>query len=153
MDIKLKKVKQSSGLCGPASLSSLLDFYGVKMSERELASLCGSSKAYGTEPEDMLRVLKNLGFKAKAKPNGTWAELKKLVSEGTPVLVNWWSDFSSPADGHYSLVYNVTPETIYLMDPEIGGYRHMGKERFMSQWYDYYLTGKKNTRWYMYIAK
>jgi ABC-type bacteriocin/lantibiotic exporter with double-glycine peptidase domain len=152
MDIKLKKIRQSSGMCGPASLSSLLDFYGVKMSERELVSLCGASKQYGTEPEDLVRVLNNLGFKAVARQNGTWAELKKLVTHGTPVLVNWWSDFEKPADGHYSLVYKVTNDTLHMMDPELGGYRRIGKERFMKLWYDFYVTGKKNTRWYLYIA-
>jgi len=153
MDIKLKKVKQSSGMSGPASLSSLLYFYGVKMSERELASLCGSSKGYGTEPDDMLRVLKNLGFKAKAKADGTWSEIKKLVLDGTPVLVNWESDSPKPKDNHYSLVYNVTPETVHMMDPEIGGYRRLGKERFMGLWHSTSISGKKSTRWYLYIAK
>ncbi len=151
MDIKLKKVKQSSGFCGPASLSSLLDYYGVKMSERELGNLCGTSKALGTEPEVLLEVLKKLGFKAVAKRNGTWEDLQKLVTHGTPVLVDWWSDFGKPAEGHYSLVYKVTDDKISLMDPEIGGYRTMGKERFMKLWYDFYLSGKKNDQWYLYI--
>ncbi len=151
--IQLKKVRQSNGLCGPASFSSLLAFYGVRMSERELASLCGSSKEYGTEPEALVTGLKKLGFKVEAHERGTWPELKTLVTHGTPVLINWWSDYEKPADGHYSLVYKVTDKNIFLMDPELGGYRRMSKERFMRQWYDYYLSGRKNVCWLLYIAK
>ncbi|MDB5194624.1 MAG: hypothetical protein JWN50_638 [Parcubacteria group bacterium] len=153
MPIKLKPIRQSSGFCGPASLSSLLDFYGVRMSERQLGDLCRTTKESGTDPHTLVQVLKDLGFNAVAKNNGTWAGLKKLVTRGTPVLVNWWSDFEKPADGHYSLVYGLTDTRISLMDPELGGFRQMGKERFMKQWYDFFLNGEKNDRWFLYIEE
>jgi ABC-type bacteriocin/lantibiotic exporter with double-glycine peptidase domain len=140
-------------MCGPACLSSLLQFYGVKMSERELIKLCGSSKDLGTEPGALIETLEKLGFPTITKENGTWAELKSLVTHGTPVLVNWWSDFEKPADGHYSLVYKVSDTRIFFMDPELGGFRRMGKERFMRQWYDFYLNGEKNDRWFLYIPR
>jgi ABC-type bacteriocin/lantibiotic exporter with double-glycine peptidase domain len=149
--IKLKAIRQSSGFCGPASLSSLLDYYGVKMSERQLGELCRTTTHSGTEPEVLVQVLNDLGFKAVGQDKGSWNELKKLVSGGTPVLIDWWSNFGEPAEGHYSLVYKVTDKLIFLMDPEIGGYRRIGKERFMKQWYDFYLDGRKNDKWYLYI--
>jgi ABC-type bacteriocin/lantibiotic exporter with double-glycine peptidase domain len=151
--IKLKPIRQSSGFCGPACLSSLLDFYGVKMSERQLGDLCRTTTHSGTEPEMLVHVLNDLGFKTIDKQKGTWNDLKKLVTRGTPVLVDWWSNFGEPAEGHYSLVYKVTDTHISIMDPEIGSYRRMGKERFMKQWYDFYLDGRKNDRWYMYIVE
>jgi ABC-type bacteriocin/lantibiotic exporter with double-glycine peptidase domain len=151
--IKLKAIRQSSGFCGPATLSSLLDFYGVKMSERQLGDLCRTTTHSGTEPQMLVQVLNDLGFKTVAKTNGTWAELKSIVTRGTPVLINWWSDFEKPADGHYSLVYKVTDKLIFFMDPELGGFRRMGKERFMEQWYDFYLDGRKNNRWFLYIKE
>lgn len=123
------------------------------MSERELVRLCGSSKQYGTEPAALIEALEKLGFKVVAKDNGTWEDLEKLVTHGTPVLVNWWSDFEKPHDGHYSIASSVTKNSITLMDPEIGGLRRLGKARFMRQWYDYFVTGGRNERWYLYIAK
>jgi ABC-type bacteriocin/lantibiotic exporter with double-glycine peptidase domain len=153
-EISVKKIRQSESFCGPASLVSLLDYYGVKMSEKQLGKLCGTTVALGTEPEDLVRVLKELGFKVTAKTHGTWAELKRLVTHGTPVLVDWWSDYFPPAGGHYSLVYKLTDKSIFLMDPELGGYRRVSKDRFMCNWYDFYEdTGEKNYRWYMYISK
>ena len=123
------------------------------MSERQLGDLCRTTTHSGTDPRVLVQVLKDLGFNAIAKDKGTWNELKKLVTRGTPVLVNWWSDFGKPADGHYSLVYRVTDSNIFLMDPELGGYRRMGKKRFMDQWYDFFLSGEKNDRWYLHIEE
>jgi len=151
--IKLKPVEQSSGFCGPASLVSLLDYYGYKSTEKELAKLCNATEELGTEPDDLIKGLKKLKVKAVAQQFGSWSTLKKLIDAGAPVLVNWWSDYGLPHDGHYSVVYRMTDKSIYLMDPELGGSRRMTKAKFMRQWYDFYLNGKKNTRWYMYIQK
>ncbi len=151
LPIKLKTVHQSSGFSGPATLSSLLDFYGVKMSERQLGDLCRTTTHSGTEPQILVQVLNDLGFKTVSKVNGDWVSLQKLVTRGTPVLINWQSDIDKALHGNYSLVYKVTNSLIFFMDPEIGGYRRMGKERFLKQWYDFYLDGRKNARWYLYI--
>lgn len=151
--IKLKPVEQSPSMCGPASLSSLLYFYGHEASEAELAKLCNSTVKDGTEPEALVEALKTLGYKVVAKQNGSWEELKDLVSGGTPVLVDWWSDFEEPHDGHYSLIYEVSDNGLSIMDPEIGAERYIPKDKFLNQWYDFYLDGRTNYRWYLYIVK
>ncbi|MDB5266736.1 MAG: hypothetical protein JWN89_551 [Parcubacteria group bacterium] len=149
--ISLKPIRQSASFCGPASLVSLVQYYGKNMTEPELGRLCGTTTENGTEPEALAKGLKKLGFKVKTKDKGTWNELKTLVDSDTPVLVNWWSDYGAPADGHYSVVYKMTGRTLWMMDPELGGFRRMTKAKFMRQWYDFYINGKKNTRWYLYI--
>lgn len=151
MQILLKKVRQSESFCGPASLSSLLDFYGVKMGEREIGFLCGTTLEEGTSPEALVNFLERIGFKVVSNTHGSWKDLQKLTEKGKPVLVNWWSDYEYPPDGHYSLAYKVTDKSIFLMDPELGGYRRMSKKRFQNLWYDYLPDGRKNLRWYLFI--
>jgi ABC-type bacteriocin/lantibiotic exporter with double-glycine peptidase domain len=153
MPITLNPVQQTSGFCGPASLAILLDFYGVKMSQRQLGDLCGTTSKYGTEPEMLLEALSKLGFSPIASEHGSWETLKDLIDRDIPVLVNWWSDYDEPADGHYSVVYKMTDSSIYIMDPELGGSRRMSKSKFLKNWYDFYASGKKNTAWYMYIPQ
>jgi len=121
------------------------------MSEKELGDLCGTTKENGTEPEALIKALRKLGFNTKGQQHGTWADLKKLIDADTPVLINWWSDYGAPADGHYSVVYKMTDKTISMMDPELGGFRKMTKAKFMRQWYDFYRDGSKNDKWYLYI--
>ena len=153
MEISLKPIRQTSGFCGPASLACLLDFYGIKMSQRELGNLCRTTSKYGTEPEMLTETLAKLGFSPVAKEHGSWETLKKLIDKSTPVVVNWWSDYREPADGHYSVVYKMTDTSIYLMDPELGGPRRIAKSTFLKNWYDFYASGKKNTAWYLYIPE
>jgi len=151
-----KKVEQTESMCGPATLVSILDFYGIKKSEKALSRLCNSSIKYGTDPKDIIAGLKRLGFRVKFRQHGTWSELQKLTEKkGIPVLVNWWYDYELPAEGHYSAVYKVTDRFIYMMDPAIGDYRRMSKKKFLRNWYDYIYHGRgyrKNIRWYLYIA-
>ncbi|MBX4200063.1 C39 family peptidase [Candidatus Parcubacteria bacterium] len=151
--IKLKPVLQSSSMCGPASLASLLDFYGYHTSEEELVKICNATEEFGTEPGDLVRGAESLGFRVVAKAEGTWEDLERLVQEGTPVLVNWWSDYEEPYDGHYSVVSEMSDTHITLMDPEIGADRRIEKEKFLNKWYDFYRDGRTNYRWYMYIVK
>ena len=49
--LKVKPFRESAGMCGPASLKIVLDYYGVKKSEKELAVLCKTKKDLGTSNE------------------------------------------------------------------------------------------------------
>ena len=151
--INLKPFRQSADFCGPASLVILLGYYNFHMSEKELGNLSNTTREFGTEPESLTSTLRKLGFDAESKQHGTWEGLKKLIDEDIPVIVNWWSDYGAPADGHYSVVHKMTDRTISLMDPEIGATRRIPKAKFMKQWYDFYYNGSRNDKWYLYIKK
>jgi len=45
--IKLKPFRQTPGLCGPASLKMVMDYYGVSVSEKEIARVAGSTRERG----------------------------------------------------------------------------------------------------------
>jgi len=152
--ISLKKIKQSPSMCGPASLVSLLDFYGIQKDESELAALCNSTLEHGTPPANIVAALKQLGFTVMAKENSSWADLTTLTGQGVPVMVNWWSEFELPADGHYSVAFRVTSDLIHLMDPEIGDDRIMTKDVFLRNWYDFIGEEKTPiTRWSLHVKK
>jgi ABC-type bacteriocin/lantibiotic exporter with double-glycine peptidase domain len=143
--LRVKNVKEKPGLCGPASLESLLAFYGVDVPQEQLAIICHTTEANGTSPENMEKGLLTLGVKFTEKIGGTWDELKTLTEGGTPVLVGWFSDFEEPGDEHYSLAYRVTDTEIVMMDPEIGGERVLQKEDFLKRWavtepFNWYVT-------------
>jgi len=150
---KPKLVEQTPGYCGPASLVSLLDFYGIEKNEEELARLCGTMREEGTYHVAMVNVLTGLGFNVVAKEGGTWEELKRLMAEGVPVLVGWFSDDPLPAGDHFSLVYRVDDERLWMMDPEEGKYREIKKEKFLKNWYDFDTSQNKLVKgWYLYVS-
>jgi len=154
--IKLKKVREIPGFCGPASLESLLHYYGVNLSQKQIAKLVHAKKYagtsdFGTNHKDIIAALKKLGFSVVARDHGTWQELKKLTEKGIPVLVGWFTLTGVP-DDHFSLAYKVTNQHVYLMDPEIAKTRKMSKEKFLGLWWD--MDTPKNYRvdkWSLYI--
>ena len=52
--LDIKPFKQTSGMCGPAALKMVLEYFGVKKSEIELGQLTHCSPDSGTEAEDIV---------------------------------------------------------------------------------------------------
>lgn len=132
--------------CGPASLESLLAWYGLEIPQEHLAVLCQTTEADGTSPENMGNALLSLGFTVQEKIGGTWKELRNLTSSGTPVLIGWFTDFEEPGEEHYSIAYHVTDAEITMMDPEIGNTRTLPKQDFLKRW-----AQAKPLNWYCTI--
>ena len=150
--LKVKPFQETlnAGMCGPASLKILLSYYGVDMSEKELAKLCETDKDLGTDDKAIEKAAKSLGFKVKIKNNSSFKDIEKWLDKDIPVIVDWFTrgrtDYTDAdvCDGHYSVVCGIDNKNIYLQDPETGGMRKLDKEDFMAVWFDF--TG-------MYIKK
>jgi predicted double-glycine peptidase len=136
----------NAGMCGPASLKIVLDYYGVEKSEKELAKLFGVKKDLGTDDLGIKRVAESLGFKVRIKNNSSFKDIEDWLKKGVPVIVDWFTrgrmDYtdSSVADGHYSVVTGLDEKYVYLQDPEIGKIRKLTREDFLTVWFDF--TGK-----------
>lgn len=155
MPIKLKHHRQTPGLCGPASLKILLTHFGKEYSEKELAKLCNATIDFGTDHQDLVKAVKEIGAYCFTKENATIEDLKFFIKNDLPVIVGWWSE-----DGdHYSVMYDINEENIYLMDPQIDAIKNEGNismptKNFLELWYDF--EGKNNerkvSRWLMIVT-
>lgn len=131
-----------AGMCGPASLKIVLDYYGVHKSEQELAILTDVTEL-GTRAENIAYAAETLGFKTLIKNDSSFNDIEEWLGKKVPVIVNWFtrgrSDYSDSevADGHYSVVAGLDAEHVYLQDPEIGKIRKMKREDFMKVWFDF----------------
>ena len=147
MQINLLKVKpfreSFHGGCGPASLKMVLDYYGVKISEKEIFKMCGTTKELGTSAENIKKAAKKLGFKTEIKDHSAFSDIQYWLGKKVPIIVDWFTrgrnDYtdSDIADGHYSVVVGLDKEFIYLQDPELGKIRKLKKEDFMTVWFDF----------------
>jgi len=130
-------------MCGPASLKIVLAYYGVEKSEKELAKLCRAKKDMGTDDKGIKKAAADMGFKVKIKNNSNFKDIENWLDKDVPVIVNWFTrgrvDYTDAdvADGHYSVVCGLDDKNIYLQDPEIGGIRKLGREDFMTVWFDF----------------
>ena len=145
MSLNLKSFQETlhAGMCGPASLKIILDYYGVEKTEQELAELAGLNPELGINDKDVVRVAESLGFKAEIKNESSFENIEGWLGREVPVIVDWFTrgrqDYgdSEVADGHYSVVIGLDDEYIYLQDPEIGGERKIKREDFLKVWFDF----------------
>ena len=100
-------------------------------------------------------ALTALGYRrARLTERMTWGRLRQLSKNKRAVLiVAWWSDLDagargtpSLADGHYSVVLEMTHDTITLYDPDVPEPRVLPREFFMARWYDWFFDADKTRR-------
>lgn len=141
--LKVKPFRESPGLCGPASLKMVLEYYGVRVKESKLAKLTHTSVAKGASGAALVRAAKKYGFRGFFHTMATIGDIKDyVVDKKIPVIVDWFSE----DDGHYSVVVGIDDEFIYMQDPEIARCRKMDLDTFKRVWFDFpgdYLRNKR----------
>lgn len=141
--LNVKPFRQSAGFCGPACLKMVLEYYGIKKSEKELAELSKAKPHTGVSAEGLLKATKVLGLKGLAKDFSEIKDIKEHIDKKIPVIVDWFSI----NDGHYSVVVDVDKNNIYLQDPELGRIQTINLDTFKRIWFDFrgnYLTSKND---------
>ncbi len=137
--IKLKPFRQTPGFCGPASLKMVMDYYGVSVSETEIAKVAGATQEKGTSIGGLIKAAKHFGFNALLKRNSSLVDLSYFIKKKIPVIVDWFSE----DDGHYSVVVDVDKNNVVLMDPALRKLliyirrRKFSKETFLRIWFDF----------------
>lgn len=131
--LKLKPFKETPGHCGPASLKIVLEYFGIIKIEKELARMCGLTKA-GTKTKNMLKTAKKFGLKGFIKDFSDIKDIKKwVIDKKIPVIVDWFLE----DDGHASVVVDIDSKNIYLLDPRIGKIRKLNLKIFKRIWFDF----------------
>jgi len=141
--IRLKPFLQSAGLCGPASLKIVFDYYGVETSEKKIAKAAKAFKDKGTGSVGLMKAAKHFGFTAEIKDDCSFFDLKKFLDQRIPVIVDWFLE----DDGHYAVVSGLNEKEIILMDPAIGKERKISLAKFYRIWFDFpgeYIETKKD---------
>ena len=131
-------IQSDDSTCGPASLRMVMGFYGLDISEKDLAGACGHTYELGCRSEDMACAAEALGFDVILKNNSTISELSQIVNSGFPVIVDWFC--GDPPEGHSSVVIGVDEKHIYILDPYLEEMRKVTKEDFRRCWFDFYET-------------
>ena len=132
--LDIKPFKQRATYCGPAALKMVLDFYGVKKSEKELAKLAGHRPSTGVGAESLVKAARQLGFRGAIKDFASLDDIRKYVlRREIPVIVDWFSR----DEGHYSVVADINKKYIYLQDPELAAINKIDLKTFKRVWFDF----------------
>lgn len=157
--LKVESFQQTTEYtCGPASVVSLLGYFGKKGDELTIAREMGTSPVVGTNPGQMAVWLSNNGFVASWHEYGELDTLLNRLKRKLPTLVEW-SDWG----GHWVLAIgydtrnteNIWDDILIFADPydrhddNADGYTWFNAGRFYYMWYDALLFGKLTQRVYI----
>jgi hypothetical protein len=94
---------QSRYQCGPASLASVLNYYGCRITPEEIADVIFRRELKGTLSIDLILFARRMGFEANSY-RGTVADLQGHVAANHPLIV--FQNVGSPflPLRHYSVV-------------------------------------------------
>lgn len=153
-NLKVKHFEQSHGYCGPASLRILLSYFHRNISEHQIAQLCnathGLGKGMGAEHDGLIQAVKEISGYVFTKEEGSVEEIEYFVKkEKLPVIIGW---FDRDGD-HYSVVVNVTPRNIIIVDPAIAApERWLDRKLFPKIWFDFVGPDDKIVSWGWYLV-
>lgn len=123
---KYKLVRQTSRKdCGPASLLSILKYFGGDASFPYIRELCATGN-HGSSMLDLVEAAKKIGFDVQ----GASGEYEDLYKEKMPCIAHVVIENSL---NHFLVVYKIRKDKIYLADPARGKY-WISKTEFLQMW-------------------
>lgn len=142
-------VYQTYNNCGPATLSMLLDFYGVNITQQQIADQLrpyNNTQGYNDDKSVTLDELASFARKQNMvtfkRANGDLDKIKKLITNGMPVITITWID-DKGGFGHYRIIkgYDDLKQEIIQDDSIFGQGKKVKYDEFMRLWqvfnYDY----------------
>lgn len=139
--------QQLNWSCGPASMRIVLYHeYGLDLTDRELAIVCGSNEN-GTDELNFHLGFKTLGFKFKESDKGNLNKLKTWLVKGALPIVHLVME---DGGGHYMVFCGYDKDDVYLSDPAQGKTIKYGIPFFLGVWKEEEL--ETQTRWFLVIT-
>lgn len=108
-------VMQESQYCGPASLSSILSYYGDPVDQKTIAQSVFSPTLRGALITDLDKFCKERGYHTKIG-QGTVDDIKTFVAENRPVVVLVDLGFWIISKQHYLVVYGFNERGFFVHD-------------------------------------
>lgn len=140
--LDLPNVRQATpDTCGPAAVKSVLGYYGIVATEKELIDAMRMDFRWGAEPEDMQRVMEEHGLEVEIKRGMTVDDLRLCTENGIPVIIvlQAWGDKDDYSeewdDSHYVVVKGVSDETIRFEDPSSDFESELPIDEFVPRWH------------------
>lgn len=143
---------QSFNNCGPASLSMLISYFDVSVSQAELGNRLrpfqnpqGDNDDKSVTLGEMAEESKNYGLIPYHRPSGNLSMIKKFIANGIPVAVRTWLHLGEDI-GHYRVVrgYDDATGEIIQDDSYEGKDLRFSYDTFLALWqpfnYEYLIV-------------
>lgn len=118
--------------CGPASLASVLNYWGAAVSPEEVSAAIYSDSAKGTLNVDMVLYTQSRGLRAE-QIRGSIKKIQQAIDAGIPPIVLVDHGFWVYQRNHYMVVVGYG-EGGLIVNSEAGKQRLIGYEEFRRWW-------------------
>lgn len=127
-------VQQMKNYCGPASLTSVLRYWGLKIDQTTIGKSVFDKNLQATNGADMILFARGKGFSAYSW-NSDLDDLKQKLASGFPVIVLQDSS-TTDKSGHYRVAtgYDDTKRVIYVNDPYEPETKSIAYDKFEALW-------------------
>ena len=133
---------QTSYQCGPASLASVLNYWGVVVTPDEIAGEIYSASARGTLDIDMVLYSQRKGLLA-TQYEGNIEDVRKNVDSGLPIIVLVGYGFSLMQKNHFMVITGYNDNGVIVNSGK-------DKEKFISE-RDFLRSWEKTGFWTLLI--
>lgn len=133
---------QTFNNCGPANLSMILSYYGIKKSQKELGQLLrpyqhpkGDNDDKTVFPEEFVAAVESHGLKSLHRPNGSIQLIKLFLANEVPVVVKTLLKKTEDS-AHFRVVRGFDEENQVMIvdDSYFGPNRKISYFDFLSMW-------------------
>lgn len=111
--------QELSWSCFATCVKMILEYYGVKKSEKELRLLFKTTPTYGTLWEFVELEIKRIGFELIWKKFWTLDEVNSLLKQSIPVIAGIKSETE---DNHVIVLADLSEKYADMADPEKGNW-------------------------------
>lgn len=131
-------VKQSYNACGPASITEVLGYFGLKVDMNQVSQLTRADEKAYMSGQAIVDFAPLVGMQARLYSGGTLNTVRAAMKNGLPIIA---LQSHIPQAGtvipHWRVIvgYDDAKQAVYLMDPLLG-YVAMGYNDFNRVWAD-----------------
>jgi ABC-type bacteriocin/lantibiotic exporter with double-glycine peptidase domain len=122
--LNVPHIKQGKSECGPASLTMVLEYHGIRTERAAMARALHFNPHRGVTPRQLRSYPARVGCQVKTYSwwNGTLNRVMVEVARGRPIIVRQWYNERYQArkwTAHYRVVvgYDLDKQEIYMQDP------------------------------------
>ena len=125
-------VKQRTDFCGPASLSSVMAYFGDKVDQDEIASFVYNPKLKGALITDLQNFAKERGFETILKSSNI-KEIKSFIDQKKPVIALIDLGFWVISKPHYVVIVGYNQDG-FLLNTGYKEKEFMSYRDFQEKW-------------------
>jgi ABC-type bacteriocin/lantibiotic exporter with double-glycine peptidase domain len=135
--------------CGPAALRMVLEAFGIKKSEQELAKVLKTNIFQGTLHKNLVKAAWLYDLRYYSFGNATLKDLQDFQEKGYSIILS----YRPPEDFyHYAVLRAIDDKHIHLYDPWYGPLTKWELKDFLTNWKSNPLFENKK-RWFIAMKK